>query len=264
VADVELVFHVLGTLVAPSREKFEEVNVEPVRLLLDACAGRTEVKRFVLVSSQGAVGPNPEGAIGLTEEAPCHPVSDYGRSKLAAEEVTRAYADKVAYTIVRPSIIYGPRDTSTLRFFRWGKKGKLPDVGREEKAINLTHVRDITDGIFRAAMSENGRNQTYHLASERAYSMEDMRRAIELAMDTRIRRFRIPYLVVQLLMLRSDLLALFGKHILMNRDRLATVSYPHWVLDITKAKQQLGYRETVTLEDGFAETYAWYRTEGWV
>src|SRR5438132_10438858 len=59
VRGVEVVFHVLGTLTAPNPEAFREVNVRPVRMLLDACREQGGVKRFLLVGSQGAVGPNP-------------------------------------------------------------------------------------------------------------------------------------------------------------------------------------------------------------
>ena len=265
VRKVEIVFHVLGTLVAPNLDQFRRVNVEPVRLFLDACAGQP-LRRFVLVGSQGAAGPNPQGHDRLSEDDPCRPVSAYGRSKLEAEEVTREYQGKVPYTIVRPCAMYGPRDVNFLRVFRSAHvKGWIPQVGRQPKTLSLAHARDIVAGTYQAAVSEKAAGETYFLGSEEAYTSADMGMAIEKALGRAIKQRVLPDVLVKAMMLYADFVSyVFRKHVLLNRDRLSTLSYPRWVCDVSKAHRDLGYRQSIPLTDGFRETYQWYLREGWL
>ena len=60
-----------------------------------------------------AAGPRLEGARFRGDEPP-HPVTAYGRSKLAAEEAVR---EPLPWTIVRPPMVYGPRDQEVLKVF---------------------------------------------------------------------------------------------------------------------------------------------------
>jgi nucleoside-diphosphate-sugar epimerase len=264
VRDIDVVFHVLGTLVAPTLDAFRKVNVQPVKTFLDACQEEKGLKRFILVGSHGAAGPTlkPEG--GLIETDPCHPVSAYGRSKLEAEEVTRQYRGKVPYTILRLSAVYGPRDVNFLRIFKSAvRKGKIPQVGRELKAICLAHVSDIVEGIYRASITEPALNETYFLASERSYSFQDIAAVMTTILKREIKVRVIPNLVIQGMMLYADVLSkVFGKDILLNRDRLTTLACRRWVCDVSKARADLQYRQTVSLEEGFRETWEWYRQEG--
>jgi nucleoside-diphosphate-sugar epimerase len=265
VRDVDLVYHVLGTLVAPNLEAFRQVNVEPVRMLLDACQGGP-LKRFVLVGSLGAAGPTLSPAGRLSESDPCRPVSAYGRSKLEAEEVTRQYQGRVPYTIIRLSAVYGPRDTSLLTIFRSAyQRGFIPQIGRQPKSLSLGHVRDIVEGLYRAGTAEAGLNETYFLSSEEVYTFEGLRAALERVMEKKVQIRVIPGFIIWGMKLYADVLArAFGKDILLNRDRLSTLSYPRWVCDVAKARAELGYRQTVPLEAGFRETFAWYRDNRWL
>lgn len=262
--DVDMLFHVLGTLTAANRQAFDEVNVKPVRMFLDACAGKSGFRRFVLVGSHGAAGPNPDATPLVTEADACHPVSDYGRSKLAAEDLTHRYAGKVPWTIVRPSVMYGPRDVNLYKLFRCATRGFVPVFGSPDKRISLAHVRDVADGIYKAGFADNSVGKTYFLASEEPSTAKDVKAAMEHAAGRQVRSLRVPQLAVKTMMLYSDVMSLFGRHLLMNRDRLVTMTYGAWACDVRKAKDELGCRQTISLHDGFAETYRWYRDQGWL
>jgi nucleoside-diphosphate-sugar epimerase len=268
VRDVEIVFHVLGTLVAGDLAGYRRVNVETVRLFLDACAeqGDGRLKRFVLVGSQGASGPNPAGKDRLSELDPCRPVSAYGRSKLEAEELTGRYRGRVPYTIVRPSVVYGPRDANLLTIFRSAQqKGWIPQVGKGPKEMSLVHARDLAEGIWLSALAEKSLYETYFLAGEDPYTSEDVCAALGGALDKEVKVRLVPGLVVQGMMLYADVASRwFGRRVLLNRDRLTTLSHPRWVCDVAKARRDLGYRPAISLADGFRDTYRWYRSEGWL
>src|SRR5204863_5200709 len=86
VEGADVVFHLAGLTRALSRRELFAVNEEGTRNLLSACAARADPPVVVLVSSLAAAGPSPLGRI-RSEEDPSAPVSNYGRSKRAAEIV---------------------------------------------------------------------------------------------------------------------------------------------------------------------------------
>jgi nucleoside-diphosphate-sugar epimerase len=141
----------------------------------------------------------------------------------------------------------------------------IPQVGRQPKSLSLGHVLDVVEGIYLAATAEKSLHETYFLSSEEVYSLDDIRAALEAAMNRKVRIRVIPNLIVKGMMLYSDFLSkVFRKEILLSRDRLATLSYPRWVCDVSRARADLGYRQTVPLDAGFRETYQWYQQQGWL
>ena len=86
----------------------ETVNVEGTRHLLEAVrqTGST-LNRLVFVSTIGAIerAPGDACAMPLDEESPPHPSSDYGRSKLRAEQLVRTSG--LPFSIIRPAMVVG-------------------------------------------------------------------------------------------------------------------------------------------------------------
>src|SRR5439155_13830598 len=100
------------------------------RNVLGACPRATPpLSRFVLVSSQAAAGPALDGR-AVREDDPPRPVSAYGLSKLHAERAVLAYRDLFPSAIVRPPVVYGPRDRDTLLVFRVASRGVIPRLAR--------------------------------------------------------------------------------------------------------------------------------------
>ena len=99
----ELVFHVAGKVVAKNAADFMATNRDGTANVLEA-AQEHGVGRFVLVSSLAAAGPTTPGH-PIDETRHPAPVTDYGRSKLAAEVLVRAMP--FPWTIVRPPVVYG-------------------------------------------------------------------------------------------------------------------------------------------------------------
>ncbi len=118
-AGVEVVFHLAGVTKARRAREYYEGNARGTAALVEACAG---VPRFVHVSSLAAVGPSAD-SVPLTEDAEPAPFTHYGKSKLEAERIVRASALGERAVIVRPPVVYGPRDTDVLHFFRAAARG---------------------------------------------------------------------------------------------------------------------------------------------
>ena len=86
VRDVSIIFHCAGLTKAQQARDYYIVNHLGTKNLLEACARYNNViEKFILVSSQAAAGPSRDGR-PIDDTSTPHPVSDYGRSKLLAED----------------------------------------------------------------------------------------------------------------------------------------------------------------------------------
>src|SRR5262249_7296698 len=136
------VVHMAGVTKSLRNEDFYRVNADGTRALA-AAAANAGVKRFIHCSTLSAAGPI-SGARPLVEEDPPAPVSHYGRSKLAGEEALRHEAGRMAVTIVRPPIVYGPRDKDFFEVFKMAGRGLSLSPGLfGKKRYSLIHVEDL-------------------------------------------------------------------------------------------------------------------------
>jgi len=119
---------------------------------ITAAAERSGRPRLVLVSSLAAGGPAPRGA-PLTGQEPPRPVTAYGRSKLAAEQVVRS--SSLRWSIVRPPIVYGPRDREVLKIFRIARLGIAPVFGDGLQELSAVHAADLAKGHPGAQIRDN-------------------------------------------------------------------------------------------------------------
>ena len=121
-------------------------------------ASRNEcVKKFIFVSSSMVYGDFQNSY--MSENAPKTPINLYGTLKLAGEKMTELYAKKhgFEYVIIRPSAVYGPRDTDDrviATFFKQAMANKEIVVRGDDTALDFTYVDDLAEGIVQA-MSTN-------------------------------------------------------------------------------------------------------------
>ncbi|GAF87490.1 unnamed protein product, partial [marine sediment metagenome] len=242
--------------------------------VLRACVSAEGPRKFVLVSSQAAAGPSPS-AEPINEDAAPRPVSAYGRSKLLAEKIAakfgQRFSDRLAVTVVRPTAVYGPRDTDMFATFKAAAAHIAAVVGLGRSKISITHVADIARGIALAAQSEAANGRTYFLASERAYSCDEIAEAAARAVGARTVKLRLSGEAVRAAARAITGLARVGRTLglcrrppLMTVERGIELSQPFWVCDSGRAARELGFRPQYDIETGFRETVKWYRENGWL
>ena len=138
---VDAIIHSAGLVKARSAAEFQRTNVEGTRNMIEAAkAHAPKLRRFVFVSSLTAAGASVDGT-PLDGDAG-GPLTHYGRSKADAERVVLAAKDAIPVTILRPPLIYGPRDQETLVFFKSVKSGVLPTVGKGETTMSMIFGSD--------------------------------------------------------------------------------------------------------------------------
>lgn len=258
VRGVEVVYHLAGLKRAVRRADYYSVNLGGTERLLHLLRDQP-LRRFVFVSSLAASGPSPDGR-PRREEDPCRPVSDYGRSKLAAEEAVRRSG--LPFVIVRPPVVYGPRDRDLLGFFRVVRRGWLPLWGRDP--ISVCFVGDLVEGLLRAASRPEAVGQTLFLADPRPYTVEEVGRAAASALGVRLRRLPLPRALLLGAGLVGELVNRLGWDTPLNLQKAREAIAGAWTCDVGRAEELLGFRARVDLQRGLGLTLRWYRTAGWL
>ncbi|GBD06385.1 3 beta-hydroxysteroid dehydrogenase/Delta 5--_4-isomerase [bacterium HR21] len=267
VAGVEVVYHVAGLIAARSFEEFLRGNRDATANLITALLRHApNLRRFVFLSSLAAVGPAASLAEPVTEETPPHPLTAYGKSKRAAEEVVLSAAAELPVTIVRPPAVYGPRDAATLPFFRSVRFGIAPLIGFRTKYLSLIHVRDLVHGILLAAEAECAVGRTYFISSEEFYTWEQLVEAAREALGRRrVVRLRVPHALVMGLATVAEVAGWVSRRPpVFDFEKGRDIIQPYWICSTERARTELGYRQRIGLAEGMFETVCWYREHGWL
>jgi nucleoside-diphosphate-sugar epimerase len=157
------VIHLAGVTKALSTREFYSGNARATENLARAVAGR-EV-RLVYVSSLAAIGPSTDGT-PVSEDSEPHPITHYGKSKLEGERIARALVPDAV--IVRPPVVYGPRDTDVLEMLRSIGKGFVLKISGGERWFKAIYVKDLAEGLLAAACAPQTGGRAYFLAQAKA------------------------------------------------------------------------------------------------
>jgi dihydroflavonol-4-reductase len=264
-AGCQYVFHLAGVTKARSEQEYFQGNFEGTRQLLDAALSlKGTIKRFVYVGSQAAAGPSPT-LTPIDENHPPRPLTYYGKSKLAGEEYVQKHAADLPVTIIRPSVVYGPRDTDVLEFFRTVSKGIIPRLGKQEKYVSMIHVRDLNRGIIMAAENPTAVGQTYFISNQHPYSWKEVAQTTLNLLHKKGFHIAVPILFMKIVAgVSESIAALSRKPALVNRQKVIEMQQDFWTCSAEKARQQLGFVNEINLEQGIAETLNWYKEHKWM
>jgi len=264
VVGADVVYHCAGATKARKAELLYRVNAEGTANLAEACLARPVPPFLVYVSSQAAAGPC--GADGVRREADeCIPVSHYGRSKLGGERALQKRAAELPFVILRPSAVYGPRDTEMFLFFKFINKGVEPALGWDDRYVSLCYVTDLVEALILAGSCERARGEVYFVAHDEVWDWRGVARETAAALGVKTRKVRVPKVVLFGAATIAELAAtLSGKVATLNRERARVMLEELWVCDASKAKTELGFAPRVGFAEGAKLTTAWYRGQGWL
>jgi UDP-glucuronate 4-epimerase len=158
-AGVDYVIHLAGRPgVRESWSDFAEYargNIEATQRLLEALRGQ-KVRKLVVASTSSVYGEAPMPA---REEGPLLPVSPYGVTKWAAEQLCHLYGRTahIPWVALRYFTVYGPGQRPDMAFARWtaaALAGRPIEVyGDGEQRRDFTYVDDAVEATIRAALA---------------------------------------------------------------------------------------------------------------
>lgn len=268
-AGIDAVYGVAGVTRARRPADYHRGNSRAAERLARACLaaqqrGMCRLRRLVFVSSLAAAGPCCDGA-ALMEDAHPRPISLYGLSKLRAEQAVRRIARTVPITIVRPPIVYGPRDTDFYLVLRSAARGWVVELGHApDRAYSLVHVADLVRGLVLAGDSPQAAGQTYYLSGD-ACSWPELLGLLGELLGRPVRSLCVPRLLGWCAGAAAELAAgLTLRPMILNRDKVREACQGRWVCATGKAARELGYAPALSLAEGLRQTIDWYRQQGWL
>ena len=256
-ADSSLLVHSAALVRAATDGEIDRVNVGGASAAV--AAANAAGARLLFISSQAAIGP---GTAVREDDAP-HPITAYGRSKLAAEAVVRAES-RVPWTIVRPSAVYGPRDRGFLPLFWLASRGVFLMVASPATPFTFIYVNDLIAGLMAAAVDERAVGQTMFLGHPAPETADDLMRAVADAFGRAYRPIRLPSFVMRIAGAAGDVCWKLGLNPAVDSARAAEIRAGGFVCAVDRARDLLGFTAAVPLRDGVARTARWYRDQGWV
>lgn len=267
VSEADMVVHVAGLTAAKSEAEYVRGNRDATQNLIDAVmAYRTELQRFVHISSLAVCGPARDLDHPVRESDTCHPLTAYGRTKRMAEDVVNGVSDRLPITIVRPPAVYGPRDEATLTFFQTIGKGLAPLIGFDEKFVSFIHVRDLARGIVEAMEAPAAKGETYFVTSSGFHTWPEISAVSASIMGKRrIIKIKLPHALVLGIAGTVGLATKLGpKPSVLNYEKGIDFIQRYWICSPDKARRDVGFTQQISLQEGIQETVAWYRDMGWL
>lgn len=261
----EYVYHNAGMLTALDEKDLMRVNAEMTRKFYEILAALpSPPKKFIFTSSVAAAGPadfHPEGIV--RRDSPPHPVTHYGRSKLKAESYIQSDR-RIPYIIMRPTAVYGPRDYEMLRAFKMNAKGWNVQLGKEDREYTFVYVKDLVRLMRLSGLSEM-KNKIYFAASAETYSLTDLANFAARNLGRKTRHLILPMPIVRIAARFSELGARLSKKAsVFNLDKMNELERISWKMDVSPQRDELGYTDQYSLEEGVSETIDWYRKHKWI
>lgn len=260
------VIHIAGLTKALHKSDFDRVNYSYTYNLVEALRETGSLTdSFVLMSSLGAMGVGDETKYTpLGADHVPNPNTAYGLSKLKAENYLQELTD-FPWLILRPTGVYGPRDTDYLILMKAVKKGLNVGAGFKKQLLSFIYSDDLVQIIF--TLIEKGiRQKAYYVADGDAYTDKEFNAIVQQELQKkRVARVTVPLLLVKIAAYVSEkLAAMLGKATTFNTDKYRIMKQRNWLCDISPLRSDIDFQPEYLLEKGVRETIAWYREQGWL
>lgn len=262
VAGQDVIYHVAGAVAAPDEAAYLAGNRDATANIVRA-AEESGVRRFVHVSSLAAAGPSLRGTPHpLT--TPSAPVTAYGRSKLAAEQVVRE--STLDWTILRPPAVYGPRDRENfLAVFKGLRLGIAPVFGDGSMELSAVYAPDLAESLRAAALADSTVGGIYYPNHPEIVTSAELVQSIAKAAGRKVRIVPLPESVARgILALTGGAARLLGRSTILNLDKANEFYQAAWTADPALLMQATGWEARHDVASGFEATYRWYRDAGWL
>jgi nucleoside-diphosphate-sugar epimerase len=208
-------------------------NIEATQLLLEAAREAPALERLVYASSSSVYGDNV--AIPMREDALPQPVSPYGVTKLAAEQLCHLYHTnyQVPAVSLRYFSVYGPRQRPDMGFHKFLRATirtqPIRLYGDGEQTRDFTYVHDAVNATVAAAI-RGVPGRVYNIGGGSRVSVNHV-----VEMIARVA----------------------GRQPIVEVDPAQPGDMRHTYADTSRAHLDLGFQPQVSLEDGLKAEYQW-------
>jgi nucleoside-diphosphate-sugar epimerase len=263
------VFHAAAVIhPMSSTREFFDVNVGGTQNVVDR-ARRSGAARFVHVSSNSPFGVNRAPDEVFTEDSPYNPWLGYGSSKYEAEQIVRKVGDRgdLETVVIRAPWFYGPyQPPRQSQFFRSIRRGMFPMVGDGTQRRSMAYTDNLVQGLLRAEVADKAPGNAYWVADERPYELREILATVRRALEAEglptsgPGRLPLPRFAARVAERADVLLQGRGRYV---QPLHVLGELNHTIAcDISRARDELGYRPTVALEEGMRASIRWCLDHG--
>jgi len=258
----DYLFHCAGLTRAKSRREFFRINATACKTLYEECLEHGKrLKRIIHISSLASVGPAlPDQPVD--ENTPCKPLTYYGKSKLAGEEIARQFSSSLPLIILRPPIVYGPREINFFVFIDGIAKGWNLQMGHKNRVLSLIYIMDLVQAMLRAAIRPSSGNDLFFITDGNFYHWDDVVETASNVLNVRPRSIRIPDRLLGFIGLLLEFISIYQKNPpLLDRQRIIDIRQSTWTASSKKFFDQFEFQPQYDLQKGLKETVDWHKKQ---
>jgi nucleoside-diphosphate-sugar epimerase len=267
-ADLDAVIHTAGIVHSMDTNTFYKINSECTKVLIDDLKSRFSNLKFTLVSSLAACGPSSETK-SISEQTKESPVSEYGKSKLLAEQYTNTLSPKEwVVNIIRPPMVIGPRDPAVLDVFKMVESGVVVSagLGSINNRYSFVCVFDLVECIYKTILQENKDTEVYFGSFPNSITLGELYNQLKSSQNkSRILNISIPSPLIKLI---GSVIGALSKvikiDIRLTPDKVNELLPSAWVCDSKKSQEQLKMNYQWNLERTIEKTLKDYKERNWL
>jgi 2-alkyl-3-oxoalkanoate reductase len=249
-------------------EEYRRVNVDGTARVI-AAARAARCSRMVHVSTPSVAHEGASLVGGGADPAVARPDgAHYPRSKAMGEQVALAADDDdLGVVALRPHLVWGPGDTQLVgRILQRARAGRLVMVGSGSALVDSTYVDNAVSAHLAAldALGEGApcRGKAYVISNGEPRTVAELLEGICTAAGVPFapRRVPVPFAVAAGSLVERLWPARRGDEPPITRFVAEQLATAHW-FDPRPVIRDLGWRPSVSLEEGFARLGEWFRLE---
>lgn len=230
-------------------DEYYKVNTELTQKVFDAFLD-SDAKVFIALSSVKAVADSVQKE--LTEEYIPHPITDYGKSKLLAEQyiLSKLIPESKRVYILRPCMIHGPGNKGNLYLlFRLVTKGLPWPLGAFENKRSFCSIDNLCFVIKELVENDHIPSGIYNIADDNSLSTNELIKLISQCQRKQSFIWHTPKLIIKILSKLGDFLRLP-----LNTERLNKLT-ENYIVSNKKIKKAINKPLPINSKDGFIKTF---------
>jgi nucleoside-diphosphate-sugar epimerase len=242
---------------------FFDVNERGARVLCDV-ADELGIRNACFYSTVAVYGSAP---LPHDETTTPMPLTPYGKSKLAAEEVFRKWTEKGEgrrCPVVRPTVTFGPRNFANMySLIRQVYGGRYVFLGKCSNIKSLSYIDNLLDAtLFLLDRDDLPAFDMYNCVEKPDFTSRQIAEAIFGALNRAPTRRRIPLWLGLFLALPFDILIkLTGRNLAISGERLKKLFQTETKFEADKIRA-VGFEPRVPLREGIERMVKWYVEQG--
>ena len=210
------------------------------------------------------MGPNM-GKSPMTVEKQPEPISLYGRSKLAAEVIFARLRPEVEVIILRPGVVYGPRDKEFVTAIRPIARFGFMIAPNPAQVVSFIYVSDMVEILLRAGLEGGLDDKPLLLADGQKYTTKTACRTMAEILGRSVRLIAAPdWLVHGAAFISGAAGLVIGRPGIFGLDKARELTRGDWWCDPAPSLNKVGYYPKYDLAQGLAETISWYKAHRWL